>query len=273
MDSRNKLCLGVPVKLGSSDQSHTWRRSNLRVLLVLLAAAAPALATEGELMPGARNAQHVILPFVGYQYLNGEQRGVDWRFDYVTGGYGLPDSILHFEASPRAERDIKTPVLGLMYRYRFHGDFQVEAAASLLQDRALFTYPVVTDYFGYQFSDSIKVQRRNTTTLTAAACYAFRTPYSWLSGALNFGGGRAWRSIEASWDDGGYSDAYRSFTLLDADQMWVLKGGVDLSFWSGDNLLLQGGLSYTNYFPVDSKLDPFGGIGWRFSVFPIWSAR
>jgi hypothetical protein len=251
-------------------QITTLEATALRTLLALLLLTLPALAADTEDFGNAREAKHTILPIVGYQFANDEDRGIDWERIFL-GGSGFPDTVVVFSGSAQAKLSTKSPVLGALYRYRMNDRFQIEGSMTVIQDRTSFVYPVHTEFYGFLIRSSIKITRQNTAQVAGGACYTFDTPYPWLTGLAQFGAGYAWRDIEYSWGQGEATGIIATIDPLDASKMMTVRGGVDFSIWSDQSLLLQGGMNYTQFIPMDTDAKPFGGIGWRFSVFPLWS--
>jgi hypothetical protein len=242
----------------------------LRFLIALLLAATPALASDNDTIPGAREARHLIIPFIGYQVLNGEQRGVDYMLAFVLPS---PDTTLNYNGSSRGQNDIKAPVLGLAYRYMLNQRWHLEGTISFIEDHTERTYPVILEVYGYLQNRNIRVQQGNTTALTADVCYVFDTPYKSITAAGRIGAGWAWRSVTALWEQPltGVTGVKQSLKAFDPERLWSVRAGVDLVLWSETNLLIQGGVSYTQFIPINSDAKSFGGVGWRFSFFPIWS--
>jgi len=244
----------------------------LRIALALLLAVAPAFAQDGEIVSSSRNAKHLITPFVGYQALNGEERGLSYAVDINDPSF--PDTTFHFAGSFKGERNANPPVLGIAYRYLATPKMQVEGTFSFLQDKTDFEYPVVLDFYGFRQQRNIAVHRTNMTALNLDGLYfhSFQEPFSWLGGAARLGVGYAWRDITTSWVFNAVSGVNSAIDVKDADQLFSVRAGCDLFFYKTDNLVFQGGMSYAQYFPMGSDLSSFGGFGWRVSVFPIWSA-
>ncbi len=241
--------------------------------LLLLSVALPALALEADTVSGARDATQLLVPFVGYQFLNSEQRGVDYGL--VINDPNFPDTTFRFSGSFRETRSFKAPALGLAYRYRIAPRMYVEGMFSVLQDRASFKTPLLLNFYAILRNTPITEERSNTTTLGADFLYGFDTPYPWLTGNVRAGFGWAWRTVKVDWLwQNQYNDFVKSsVTTIDADQMWSARIGVDGTLWKVNNLLVQGGITFTEYFPVGKSAGSFGGIGWRVGFFPMWSVK
>ncbi len=246
----------------------------MRTLIIILAVTLPAFGADNIDIGSSRQARHTLLPIVGYQYLNREQRGLDWSYNFQVGEeFGYTDSTLFFSDSYRAEDDFKPPVLGLLYRYRLNEQIALQASAAIIQDRANFTYPMIYEFFGFTVRNQISIERKNTNWLNGGVAYEFTTPLSWLSGLAQIDLGYAFRSIKREKSNFDYEGSTLKTTWIEDDKLFTIRGGVDMALWNSENLLLQGGISYAQFFPMESKADPYGGFGWRFSVFPVWSAK
>lgn len=247
----------------------------MRTFIILLAAAIPAFAANNPDLGNSKQARHTLLPIVGYQYLNGEQRGIDWNLDFHTGeNSGFPDSVFHYSGSYRDEDDFSPPALGLLYRFRYNERLLFQASGVVLQDRKNFSYPMFYQFFGFTARTRIEVERRNTSWLNCGAAYEFNTPLKWLTGLAQIDLGYAFRDIIRQRNDL-ENDNSSSFNvkIVEDDKMFSLRGGVDMTIWRQENLILQLGVSYAQFFPIENDVDSFGGFGWRFSVFPVWSGK
>jgi len=241
----------------------------LRIISTLLLALAPILAAYGDDASGARTARHTILPFVGYQTLHGEHSELNYDISVVDPS--LPDTVFPFSGSFGAKHNSEPPALGLAYRYQPIDRLQFELALTVFQNGSDYKYPLVLDFYGFRRRSDITVHRTNLTNLGADAMYAFNTQVKWLTGGVRLGIGYAWRDITYSWQLKNTPGVVHTFRISDSDRILTIKGGFDFWLWSGNNLLVQGGLNYTQFLPQRGDSHPFGGIGWRMGVFPIWS--
>lgn len=246
----------------------------MRTLFIILAATLPAFGADDLDIGNSRLAKHTLLPIVGYQYLNGEQRGIDWDLSFRTDqGFGYADSTFYYDGSFRGSEDLEPPTLGLLYRYRYDDKILFQGSAVVVQDRARFTYPLILEFFGFTQRDQIVIERSNTTWLNVGGGYEFKTPLSWITGLAQLDLGYAFREVKRDRAVSERQGSSLKVKILEDENMFTVRGGVDLTLWKNNNLLLQGGLSYAQFFPMESEADPFGGFGWRFSVFPVWSGE
>jgi hypothetical protein len=246
--------------LRASKEKFTLRRT------ILLISVLSGLILPGWLRAeGAKDARHLLLPYIGYQFMNGEQVGAS--FYYSTRDSYNPDTLLVYSGSYAGERSVKSPVFGLLYRYRFNDRIHFEGSLATANDGKTLKYPVAIQYYNFNvISWELTVQRRNTVMASAGASYDLPIPKEWLGATLRAGVGYAWRKVKVK---SSLPDATLNFS--DAERMLTAKAGIDVTFWSQSFLVLQGGVSYTRFMPTKSGVDPFGGIGWQFSVFPVWS--
>lgn len=246
----------------------------MRTFFIILLSTLPAFGADDLDIGNPRLAKHTLLPIVGYQYLNGQQRGVDWDMTFRTYQQdGFADSTFYYNGKFRGEDDLEPPVLGLLYRYRFDEMIVLQASAVVIQDRARFVYPLTLDFFGFTRRDEIVVERGNTSWLNIGAAYDFKTPLTWITGLAQVDVGFATRNIQRHNAIAEGQGADIKVTILEDENMFTVRGGLDFTLWKNDNLILQGGLNYSQFFPIETEVDPFGGLGWRFSVFPVWSGE
>jgi len=219
----------------------------------------------------SRSARHTILPIVGYQYQNGVQTGLDWDVTFqTTGEFGFEDSTFHHSGSFRNTDDLEPPILGLLYRYRLNEKMLLQGSAIVIQDRSRREYPVTFEFFGFTQRHQFSIERRNSNWLNAGGAYEFDTPLNWLSGIAQLDLGMAFREIRR--ESTMMVDAYE-LKLVEDEKLFTVRGGVDMTLWKDDNLIMQFGFNYAQFIPMETDADPYGGLGWRFSVFPVWSDR
>jgi len=214
----------------------------------------------------------MIVPFVGYQFISGDVTGVDYSVQVNDPSF--PDQMFTFDSSFKRERDYKSPVVGFSYRYRLNDAFRIDGLAAILQDQFTVKYPAIFQVYQFTQSVPMTVVRTNTMLVGADLSYEFDTPLQWLTGAIRGGLGYGFRETHFDWPwlqrSGDYADA--KIKIFDATRLMTARFGADGLVWKSDNLLLQAGISYTRFFPLNGDGKSFGGIGWRVGVFPIWSA-
>jgi len=212
-----------------------------------------------------RGAKHMIIPFIGYQTLDGEEVGYiysDIFYDFLN------DTLVDIEAAGSGERNVYVPELGITYRYMPADLLTAELSLSAIHDQDKLEYQIHYEVNEISEKSRISVQRKNTIFTSLSLIVNFRTNVNWLAPSIRLSGGYAWREISVKTH--GYRD---HASVSDANEFYIVRGGIDLSIWSNNNFLIEGSLYYTQFIPTDSDVDPFGGIGWRIGVFPIWSAK
>ncbi|MDP8229118.1 MAG: hypothetical protein P9M15_06670 [Candidatus Electryoneaceae bacterium] len=239
----------------------------LQIIVILLILVSHIAATEIS-DPNVRDAQHLILPFLGYQILDGEQLG--YSFSTVIPSELWGDTTI--SASGTYTHDTKTPVLGITYRYRPIPNFFTELSIASFLDGQSFTYPAEYSYRGYSQIVDITVSRSNTAFVGLDVVGVIPIPLKWFSVNGRVGGGYAWRDVKVKLDEQ-YAALASSVESIDAKRMYLVRGGLDFSLWKSNLLMLQGSITYSQFIPTDSDLDSFGGLGWQISIFPIWSGR
>jgi len=230
-------------------------------ILTLLTIAATASAE------GARESRFLILPYLGYQAMDGENVG--YAFTARLHHIYFPDSITYISGSGSGERSINAPVFGLAYRYCHNKLFHCELALAIIHDGTTLKYPI-SYYDEYERSRQceLTVERKNSLLGSLDLVYTLPAPVRWFDIGIRAGGGYAWRRIKvrtSSFAVDGSSD--------DAKGMILSRAGIDLTFWKDKQLVFQGSLFYIHFIPTNTEVDPFGGLGWRMSFFPIWSSR
>ena len=218
--------------------------------------------------PNVRDAQHLILPFIGYQMMNGE--GIGYSFSTLIPNEFWGDTTI--SGSGTYTHDTKTPVMGITYRYRPIPNFYTELSIATLLDGRSFTYPARYSLRGFSQIVDITVSRSNMVFVGLDVVGTIPFPLQWFSVNGRMGGGYAWRDVNVKLDKR-YAALASSVKSIDAKRMYLVRGGFDLSLWKSNLLMLQGSIYYSHFIPTDSDLDSFGGVGWQIAIFPIWSGR
>jgi hypothetical protein len=233
------------------------------IVILALLFILPVCGIAASSIPEARTATHLIFPFIGNQYLNGDKTGMSYTYDYV---FPQDTSHYHLAANYESSHDSKAPIFGVAYRYRFSDWWLGEASIAMAQNEATYKYGIKRYYLTYVLPTlNIKVAKKTMMMFNLEAIHEFDSPLSWLGMMARVGVGYAWRSVEV-----GVDDPAINAKALDAQKMFTFNGGVDFSLWKGDALMLDGALTYTQFMPISSDAGSFGGIGWRIGVFPIW---
>lgn len=235
----------------------------LLIAALLFGASQTVAQDQDQDPPGVKGARHVVLPYVGYQMINGEQVGYNYSdlyYDFDT------ETVATKDLSERNEVDESIPELGLTYRFVVTNLISAELALSTLENKDVHEYPVSYDASYYTQRSKVSVSKGNTTKLTGGAIVNVPCPIQWLAPAVRVNFGYAWRDVKAT-----SPRPNETVGSIDASDFYVLQGGVDLSIWSDKNMLIEGSMFYTLFMPTDSDLDSFGGIGWGMRVFPVWS--
>lgn len=225
-------------------------------------------------VPKARNARHIVMPFLGYQTYSGEELSAS--FDLTQTSRFFPGTIFSWRREFTGQQDIRTPAVGLLYRYRLLPNWGIEATAGVLHSKKTFLYSTNLNVFDFTQRFTMTVAHGNTTFGTVYGCYLPPEPAPWISLSFKGGGGFAWRSITTS--QGGESFQAGTYTRIvystdDAKQMALATLGIDATLWGGEVLLMKIGVHYVQFFPVGSKGSPFGGIGWSVGFFPMWGGQ
>ncbi len=230
------------------------------ILAVTVTSATPSFAEDKE-SPSMRNSRHVIMPFVGYQMMNGEQVGYDYE-SYLI----FPDTTI--SESRRVDRDSQYPVVGAAYRYNFKPPFFAELSLGVILNGETITHAGSYTIWTFPVRFNIATSRSNTYIAAISGAGSFNLPVKWLTADVHAGVGYAWRDINVN---PSLEFMKPDIKIVDTEQMLQVNGGFSLNLWRNDLISLKGGLHYTQYLPLDSDIDPFGGIGWQFSLFPVWS--
>ena len=214
-------------------------------------------------MPGASHSKHIILPFLGYQTLDGEKIGYNYSvlsYDFFT------DTLVTVELEGSEVRNVTVPVLGLAYRYIPSNLFYTEFSLAAIHDGENIKYLVRYDQSGFTTRSTISVTRRNTIVAGLDLVLTPKLVSDWLKTNFRVGGGYAWRKITSR-----PSRVTETISITDAEDMFVIRGGIDLALWRNNNFLIESAFFYSSYIPTDGDNDTFGGFGWKVSVFPAWS--
>ncbi|MBM3328811.1 MAG: hypothetical protein FJY67_04950 [Calditrichaeota bacterium] len=247
----------------------------MRPLIVVLLSAMPVMAATGDTIPmEARQARHLIVPFIGYQIQEDEMIGAG--FELSQSSPLFPDTTFHWSGHYSATNESRTPALGLSYRYRILDPLFIEATFGVIQDQKKFTYKAVLPVYDFAARYTIEVDRGNTTFLSAGGAYQLPTGLGWLGAGIKAHIGYAWRTVKTS--KGGTTNQGGTVTTAnfyadDAESMLSVGGGLEGTLWRGDLLLVRAGINYTQFLPQNGPGDPFGGIGWQVGLFPIWGGR
>ena len=212
-----------------------------------------------------KQARHLIIPFIGYQALNGEEVGYFYSRDYLDPNGASYDSV-HVERSGSAERNVTSPELGIVYRYMPMDLIQAELSMSMIHDKTHFEYPVRYERRGYTERRQVNVERKQTVLSTMSLIVNVPDVWDWLKTSFKLTGGYAWREfvIEEGWTQ-------EISGVTDSKEMYVGRAGVDLSYWAGKSFLMETSIYYTAFIPTTGDNAIFGGVGWKVSVFPFWS--
>ncbi len=234
--------------------------------LIILLLAQFAIAADADI-PGSNGARHMILPYVGYQTLDGEEIGYDYSYQYYDDIF---NGFHNVDTSGTLERNTNAAVLGLLYRYTPSSLYYGEFSLYTIHDGKNLDHNIryILDYGGFNYTQRTTVEVTRSHTKVAEMNFALTPPTSlnWLTIAIRIGGGYAWREIK-------HTSKFENevVSIPDSDAMYVIKGGLNLTVWSKKNFIIEGSMFYSNFFDVDGNNDPFGGLGWRVSLFPIWS--
>jgi len=212
-----------------------------------------------------KQARHLFIPFIGYQTLDGEEVGYFYSTTYYERVGSTIDSF-YVARSGSAERNVTSPELGITYRYMPLSLLYAELSLSTIHDKTLLEYPVRYEQQGYTVRRQVNVERKQTSIATMSMILNIPDVWDWLRSSLKVSGGYAWRAIE--FEDGQGREA---MGVTDSKELYVARAGLDLSYWSGKNFLLETSISYSAFIPTSGENATFGGLGWRVSVFPIWS--
>lgn len=214
---------------------------------------------------GARYSRHLILPFLGYQSMNGEKTS----FGYFTSfTFQHPDTTFTFQDDIPGERDVRAPSFGLTYRLRLSHQLNLDASFAVIHDGITQQYDAKVTTYGYTVLYPLYLRRSNTMITTFGAGYNVPLPKQLQFLGINVWGsaGFAWRNIEVT--NNNDIDITTSHTT--ANRMMVGRIGAEAMLWNGNMMMLMGSVFYGQFIPTDSDIDPFGGIGWSLALFPMW---
>lgn len=242
------------------------------LLFCLLLLPATLQAQQSELTDnslGARYSRHIFIPFLGYVGMNGETYSNELRIDYTPTGVGS-DTIAYSQTYNQSyERDRNAPFLGVLYRFRLSRQLHIEGSYAIAHDAISREQNAKLKIQGLPFYFRTHTERPNTQIATLGAGIAIPVLKNIISVGASASGGYAWRpGIETTNDAVGQFEA--TTNTSDADAMYLGKAGVKASVWRGNQFLIEMSLDYVQFIPTDSDIDPFGGVSWRASVFPIW---
>ena len=222
---------------------------------------------------GSRQSRHLILPMMGYQTMDAEKMGFSYNAALHVHFAGI-DTVFTSNDSYQRERNVNKPVFGLVYRFRPNYQFNCDLSFAVIHDGESQVYETVIDLWGYPQVEKMSVSRGNTTFGSVDIGYNLPIPVKFLGLAVSGGVGYAWRNIKSK-NDRHIADATGTYTLTtdqtNAESMYMLRAGAELSLWKGNQMVVMGSLFYSQFIPTDDAIDPFGGLGWKLMIFPIWS--
>jgi len=245
--------------------------------------ATPGWTAEGDKVLGTRYARHLVLPILGYQTMDGEQKDfyyqIDLRVDIRSAGI-LLDTSLVSDSTIIRERSISAPMFGLIYRFRPSHQLNCDLTLAVIHDGYSEKYRLSAEVLeGYTEFYELSVSHGNTTWGNIDIGYNVPIPIKWLGLAVNGGGGYAWRRIMVRNDFEDFSSQVgwlkiSTYPKKKEDMfMAAARGGIDMTIWKQDMMIIMGSIFYTQFFPADTDIDPFGGFGWRMAFFPMWSGH
>ena len=239
------------------------------ILGILLVNSLFAVNKTGDIsVPMAKNARHTIMPFIGYQILDGEQMGFSFSYE-VFDPVGLV--LVSVNDEDHYESNSKSPEMGLIYRYQTPINmFSIEAGLSLIHDAKNYTRSYLVNFGAYSQAGQVFISHRNTMISSLSFKIDVPTGVKFLSSSIIIGTGYGKRNISGNLDFDYYN---RVLNITDSEELLMSRFGLETSIWNKDNFLLKGSIYYSQMMPLDERNDPFGGIGWSFGFFPIWSER
>jgi len=237
---------------------------SLVVLLALTASFAFAQSSETD-APKMTTSKHDFVPFIGYQILEGGTRGYNLTFD-IKGQKYIPDTTI--SNSEELDYNTQAPMVGIGYRYIVNPFFYGEASGGVLLDKKNFSYSVLADFGTFTQRYHVYVSRSHTVFIGADAVGTYQILNN-LRAGVRAGGGYVYRSVTTTTDiTAGVGDM--TLKIYDPDKLYKVRGGLELSFFHNDVLMLEGTLLYTQFIPTDSDQKSYGGLGWQFAIFPVW---
>lgn len=238
---------------------------NLILIGILAWTPTVGAADAADLPPGARGARHMVIPFLGYNVISGENVGYTYEDMYYDI---IADTIAFHNEAKTLEHKSRVPELGLTYRYIANDLLTAEVTLSTVEDKTNFDYLVRYDASYYTQRSTVTVSRTNTTKFVAGVTVNVPMGIDWIQSAVKLNGGYAWRDIKAT------SERRTEVVgFLDSEDMYIAQVGLDFGFWTKTNMIIEGTVYYTQYIPTDSEIDPYSSIGWGIRVFPLWSAQ
>lgn len=239
---------------------------------LFIVSAEPAIAEDNNVT--SRRSRFLFLPLLGYQSLDGEQIGFNYNY-YEEINFGGMDTIATASGTENSERNVRAPMFGLMYRFRPNYQLNCDATLAIIHDGTSNKHRIDISFFGFTTPLEASISRGNTVFGMLELGYNIPLPASlmginmkWLGLSVSGGLGYALRSVKVHND---YQD-YLTIDHKNSESMLSMRFSGDLTLWRQDQLVIMGSLFYTRFIPSDGDIDPFGGVGWRMAVFPIWSA-
>jgi hypothetical protein len=222
---------------------------------------------------GSRQSRHLILPMMGYQAMNSEKTNFSYNAMLHVHFAGT-DTVFYANGDYQHERNVDKPMFGLVYRFRPNYRLNCDLTLAMIHDGESQVYETVIDLWGYKQVEQLIVTRGNTTFGSVDVGYNLPLPVKFLGLAVSGGVGYAWRNIKSK-NDRHVADASGTYLLttkqLNAESMYLLHAGAELSLWKGNQMVVMGSIFYAQFIPTDDAIDPFGGMGWKLMIFPIWS--
>jgi hypothetical protein len=222
---------------------------------------------------GSRQSRHLILPMMGYQAMNSENTNFSYNATLHVHFAGI-DTVFSANADYQRERSVDKPMFGLVYRFRPSDKLNYDFTFAVIQDGESQVYETVIDLWGNKQVEKLSVSRGNTTFGSVDVGYNLPLPVKFMGLAVSGGVGYAWRNIKSK-NDRHVADASGTYLLttkqLNAESMYLLRAGAELSLWKGNQMVVMGSIFYSQFIPTDDAIDPFGGMGWKLMIFPIWS--
>lgn len=242
--------------------------SRVKIILIVLIIAGSNLYAadkpEAAFELGSRDARHMVMPFVGYQNLEAEQVGFSYEYDWIDN---LERDTTHIAQTGDFERTKGVPELGLIYRYRPMEMLSLECTFSLLLTKENIEHPISYEFRDYTPTSFVLAERSATKSFSAGVIFNIPTGISWMTPSVHLNGGYAWRNVNVK-----TRFTTEEGSVKDTESMYSVRAGLDVTIWSAKNFLLETSVYYTTYLDTKGDVDPFGGLGWRVGVFPLWSS-
>jgi len=214
------------------------------------------------------DSKHSVIPYLGYQVLEGGMVGYDLTFKVTGQRYFADTTVVSHE---ERAHDTHAPVVGIAYRYSPIPMVFGELSTGVMLDKSDFSYKAVVDFYGFKQQYEIKVAQSHTYFLGADIAGYYDLPYNFRVG-LRGGGGYVWRELSMS-SNVPATGADVTLVVSNPDKMYKVRGGADVMFHRNGILMVEGSFQYTLFIPTDSKQTSFGGLGWQFSLFPLWYGK